>query len=121
MTDTVTLEQFHAGVVRVTLAPGYVYDVPIAAIVESRVAHLEQCGVDLAEATSDTWLLFYDCPRELDDWRRGDMNWDDVKDRAVRVSRYVPKPDLEEGWVNGAVEVLAQDAGRAVVLYRHDE
>jgi hypothetical protein len=118
MNDTVTLEQFHQGVVRVNLAPGHIYDVPIAAIVESRVAHLEQCGVDLAEATSDTWLLFYDQPDELHEWRINDMNWADVKDRAVRVSCPEPEPDLERGWCENRAQIRAPKNGRDVVIDR---
>lgn len=51
---------------------------------------------------------------ELHDWASNNMNWKDVKDKAVRLQDPEPEPvDYQEGWVNSEWEVKEQTVSRA--------
>ena len=41
---------------------------------------------------------------ELIDWAQNNMNWDEVKQQAVKVSD--GEIDWQDGWVNGEKEVI---------------
>lgn len=47
---------------------------------------------------------------EIIDWASNNMNWNDVKDHAVKVS--VKEVDFQEGWVNGEKEVITKEASK---------
>jgi hypothetical protein len=41
-----------------------------------------------------------------EDWGfKNNMNWEDVKEHAEKF-KHAPEPDYQEGWVNGAWEVV---------------
>ncbi len=53
----------------------------------------------------DTLPLFESDDYEIEVWATNSMNWDDVRDQAVKVEdpRNV---DYQEGWVNGETQII---------------
>lgn len=91
----------------VTMPDGSRWAVPVEVIAISRAAHyVDEFGGNMARSLEeDTLPLFEKHPSECADWAKNNMNWDDVKERAIRVHEPQPEPDWQEGWVNGEWEI----------------
>lgn len=91
---------------RVTMPDGSKWDVPVRVIAENRAQYYVDIGefVALNESLDETTELFESDDYEIDDWAANNMNWDDVKDKAVQVQ--VCSVDYQEGWCNGEKEVV---------------
>lgn len=92
---------------RVTMPDGSRWDVPVSTIAFDRAKHYEnEFDGNLARSLmEDTVPLFEKYEAAVVDWASNDMNWDDVKDVAVRVTEPV-EFDWEEGWANGEKEIV---------------
>lgn len=93
---------------RVTMADGSVWAVPVMVIARDRAAAyaIEFEGDIERSINEDTLPLFRDDAYSIKDWAANNMNWDDVCLDAVQVQDPVtPAPDFQECWVNGDKEV----------------
>lgn len=86
---------------RIRMGDGSVWGVPVRAIAEHRAKdYASEFDNDVARSLAeDTEPLFED-DYEVEDWAANNMNWDDVAPLA-RCVQSAPKPDMQEGWVNG--------------------
>ena len=91
---------------QVTMPDGSVWTVPVGVIAHHRAKHYaEEFGGDVARSLKeDTIPLFTENHYAVMDWARNNMNWSDVASSAWQ--RESPKPDFQEGWVNGEMKVL---------------
>jgi hypothetical protein len=89
-----------------TMPDGSKWAVPVSIIAGDRAkAYAHEFGGSVEKSLSeDTGPLFDADAFEIEDWAQNNMNWDDVKAYAVRIEN--TKCDYQEGWVNGAHEVL---------------
>lgn len=97
---------------RISMGDGSQWDVPVEAIARHRAeTYARQFGGDVERSLKeDTIPLFEADPFEIHDWASNNMNWKDVKDRAV-VAVPSCRADYQEGWVNGHWQVVEIDAG----------
>lgn len=95
---------------RVTMPDGSKYDVPAKLIAEDRAKYYakldsERGDADYDEAYRNEFDFTMENDFELKDWAANNMNWDDVKDHAVKVEEVV-EVDFQEGWVNGPKDIV---------------
>ena len=77
-----------------------VWRVPVQVIADSMTDYyVEQCGEDREKAKAETELLFTENEDEIKYWASENMDWDEVKSHAVRVSDGYA--DYRDGWING--------------------
>jgi len=90
----------------VTMPDGSKWRVPLLVIARDRAkSYAPEFGNDVIRSLKeDTLPLFESDPGECADWAKNNMNWDDVKDKAVQVSPS-ESLDYQEGWVNGEWEI----------------
>jgi hypothetical protein len=90
----------------VEMEDGSKWAVPVRIIAESRAAYYADADdISVEESLNDdTVPLFESDNYEIHDWAANNMNWKDVAKHAVQISP--PNVDYEDGWVNGAYEVL---------------
>ena len=92
----------------VTMPDGTVWGVPVDIIARDRAAHYaHEFGGDIERAIKeDTMPLFDSDDYEIEDWAANNMNWDDVKQHAAKISDHMPPAvDYQEGWCNGNKEI----------------
>ena len=88
----------------VTMANGDQYGVPAEVIADNYAKHYEIRGEDYQE-NYDAMIHWFDTNDfEFADWAKNNMDWLDVKDRAVLVGSKKEEPDFEDGWMNGEYE-----------------
>ena len=64
-----------------------VWRVPVQVIADAMTDYyVEQCGEDREKAKAETELLFTENEDEIKYWASENMDWDEVKSHAVRVS-----------------------------------
>ena len=87
----------------VEMPDGSRWGVPVEIIALSRADHYaDEFGYNTAlSLEEDTWPLFEKDYYEVKDWAANNMNWEDVREHAVRLPSDVPEVDYQEGWVNG--------------------
>lgn len=81
---------------RVKMSDGSVWEIPVERIIINRASYYNSKG-EAPEFEIDE--------DEIEDWARGNMDWDDVKFFA----RLVSPPDdvdFQDGWVNGEIEII---------------
>lgn len=68
---------------------GLTYAVPVEIIARDRAEHYkDEFNHDLGESLrEDTIPLFLDNDYEIKDWARNNMNWSDVKDKAITLKK----------------------------------
>jgi hypothetical protein len=93
---------------RVTMPNGSRWDVPVMAIARNRATNYasEYDGDAERSLHEDTLPLFDAAPSEISDWAANNMDWSDVASVAVRVPDEARPVDYQEGWVNGAKELV---------------
>lgn len=82
--------------------------VPVEVVALSRAKfYAEEFGENVAlSLEEDTLPLFEENEREIADWAKSNMNWEDVVEHAVRLpDEDEPEVDYQEGWVNGDYEI----------------
>lgn len=91
----------------VEMPDGSKWGVPVEVIALDRAAsYAEEFGGNTARSLEeDTLPLFEDDPRQVADWAKGNMNWEDVSAHASRIAEPMPEVDWQEGWVNGKWEI----------------
>lgn len=97
---------------RVTMPNLSVWEIPADVVAEDRAAYYAEKDQG-SEGTYDEcfareleYVLSDDF--ELKDWASNNMNWKDVRARAVCISGVEGTPDdMEEGWVNGECVVVS--------------
>lgn len=84
-----------------------VWSVPVWLIADHRANHYKhQFGGDLVRSREeDTLPLFESDYYEIEDWAANNMNWSDVKSKAVMISQ--GECAYEEGWTNGDKNIIA--------------
>ena len=75
--------------------------------------YVEQCGEDREKAKAETELLFTENEDEIEYWASENMDWDEVKSHAVRVSD--GNVDYRDGWINGIKCVTNDEEQKDVV------
>ncbi len=92
----------------VTMPDNSRWKVPVKLIAMDRAkCFVNNFGGDIARSLEeDTWLLFEGDQYEIKDWARNNMNWDDVRDCAEKMSERDSDVDYQEGWVNGEAEIV---------------
>ena len=91
----------------VEMQNGEKWAIPVSVIAEHRAKHYahefeNNLGDSLKE---DTVPLFESDDFEIEDWAKNNMNWSDVKEKAILLSS---ETDYQDGWVNGEVEILSE-------------
>lgn len=77
-----------------------VWRVPVQVIADSMTDYyVEQNGEDRVMAKAETEQLFTENEDEIEYWASENMDWDEVKSHAVRVSD--GDADYRDGWING--------------------
>lgn len=88
----------------VMMKNGDTYGVPAELIADSYAKYYEYYGEDYQESFDAMMHWFHTDDYEFADWAKNNMDWDDVKDKAVLLSRHEIEVDFQEGWVNGRHE-----------------
>lgn len=107
----------------IELAPGDFRGLPLMVVARDRAAHYvhEFGGSFERSLREDTLELFAEDLYEADDWRRNNMNLDEVKPFLRRVERAPEPQDLDDGWVNGNAQIVYYDANNVErVVYEHE-
>lgn len=91
---------------RVTMPDGSKWDVPVHVIARNRATYYayEFDGDTERSLKEDTLSLFKD-DYHIRDWAANNMNWNEVVKHAIRL-HITPEPDYQEGWMNGAQEIV---------------
>lgn len=86
---------------------GLTYAVPVEVIARDRAEHYKnEFNDDLGESLrEDTIPLFLDDDYEITDWARNNMNWSDVKDKAITLKKKIDSDAYQEVWVNGEMKI----------------
>jgi len=86
----------------VEMPDGSTWAIPVQVVIDNRLAFYRREGT--AEA-SDEQPGDYD----IRDWAAGNMDWSDVRDKAVLFSLRPPMTPSEwqEGWVNGKKRIVS--------------
>lgn len=91
----------------ITVNDGSKWGVPAEAIAENRAKYYAKIGPDTTyQEEFDAMMNWFDTGDfEFADWAKNNMDFSDVKDKAVKLSS-TPQPaiDWEECWVNGEHE-----------------
>ncbi len=84
-------------------ADGFTYGVPVMFFAEKRAyRYCDEFEQDMGRSMiEDTLPLFESNPSEIIDFAKGNFNWDDVKNHAIKMERKdKPKPDYQEEWLS---------------------
>ena len=91
-----------------------VWRVPVQVIADSMTDYyVKQCGEDREKAKAETDLLFTENEDEIEYWASENMDWDEVKSHAVRVSN--GNVDYRDSWINGIKCVTDNEEQKDVV------
>ncbi len=92
---------------RVTMGDGSKWDVPVEVIARNRAEHYKrEYGHDVERSLKEDTLPFFARDAwEIEDWAANNMNWEDVRNHAERVTK-PREPDYQEGWCNGEKKIV---------------
>ena len=91
----------------VTMENGDVYGVPAEVIADNYAKYYQENNEEDYQENYETMLYWFDTnDYEFADWAKNNMDWDDVKDKAVLLNKYEMTVDFQEGWVNGKYEYM---------------
>lgn len=86
--------------------------IPVSVIVKHRAEFYVDNApyMDLKKALEDTISVFNAYQYIIHDWASENMNWDDVKEFALKVKTVEEKPkiDWQNVWVNGEYDTLEE-------------
>jgi len=93
-----------------TCSDGSVYQVPVSVIALNRAEnYADEFGDDVERSLAeDTIPLFKGDMYEIQDWARNNMDWDDVKVHATKVSDAV-ELNMQNEWNNGDINVVKNE------------
>ena len=100
--------EMQAKFIVISMPDGSEWLVPSSVIAENRAkAYAEILEGNFEKAYKETLEAFGEDEFQMLDWAANNMDWDDVKNVAVRLERKVKEPvDYDEGWVNGPKEIV---------------
>lgn len=81
---------------------GFTYGVPVMFFSEKRAyRYWNEFNQDVGRSMiEDTLPLFESNPKEIIDYAKGNFNWDDVKNHAIKMERKdKPKPNYQQEWL----------------------
>lgn len=86
----------------------FVFDIPLSVIANHHAnEHKQEYGGDVGLTLREYTYPLFNCDRkEIEEWAKGNMSWEDVKAHVVLVELVNPQNLLQEGWMNGSVEVI---------------
>ena len=95
---------------KVSMPDGSKWKVPVRIIIENRAIYAsKKLNTPLEIAIQYTISLFEDDEYEIEDWASNNMDWEDVEKYAERIKdKGLSQEDLQEGWVNGAKEIIEE-------------
>lgn len=92
---------------RVTMPDGSRWDVPAEFIAKHRARYYVDKDPKYSYFDKEVKYALED-DYELMDWAANNMNWKDVKEQA-RIVEEAREVDYQEGWINGACEVITKE------------
>jgi len=95
----------------VDMPDGSVWGILVSSIAYNRASYYakEYDGNVARSLNEDTWPLFEMDAYEIRDWAENNMNWIDVREGAVLIEDARLDAGFQEGWVNGAKEIVYND------------
>jgi hypothetical protein len=91
---------------QVTMIDRSVWEVPVLIIALNRANYYAKLDeVTLQEALDETVELFETDDYEIEDWARGNMNWEDVWS-AAKCVKQPSFSDYADGWINGEAHIV---------------
>ena len=98
---------------RVTMPNGDTYDIPVKIIAENRAKYyaeyFKRRHIDYDKTYQEELSFTLENDYELLDWANSNMDWDDVKDHAIKVEKEPIPIDFEESWLNGEKEIITRE------------
>jgi hypothetical protein len=95
---------------RVTMPDGSKWDVAVRKIAEHRARYYYERSPEqntFEKSYEQTIALFEVHGYSIEDWAANNMNWEDVKSAAKKVSSHpMADEDYQEGWRNGEKEIV---------------
>ncbi|WP_458406671.1 hypothetical protein [Anaerotignum sp.] len=86
----------------VKMTNGDIYGIPAQVIAENYAKYFKGKNEKIYQEQYDCMMEMFDRKEyAFEDWARNEMNWDDVKDKAVLLRRCEVKVDFQECWING--------------------
>ncbi|MDL2236799.1 hypothetical protein LJC56_03070 [Christensenellaceae bacterium OttesenSCG-928-K19] len=94
----------------VTMEDGSRWGVPAEIIAKHRAEYYASVDTDTTYQNEYDLMLhwFDEGDYEFADWPKNNMNWSDVKERAVQMPNESKDVDWEEGWINGEYEFIVE-------------
>ena len=90
----------------VTMNDGNIFGVPAEVIAENCAKDYASIG-GYYQTEFDRMMKYFDTKDdEFADWAKNNMDWDDVKDKAIFLGRAEVYNDYQDGWENGKHEYL---------------
>jgi len=86
-----------------------IYAIPVKVIADDRAKYYAQYdGMTFDESLyTDTIPLFMADAYEIEDWAIDNMDWDNVKEYAIKIETKVKQEfDFQDGWMNGNKEII---------------
>ena len=93
----------------VTMDNGEVWGIAAEVIADNYAKYYEERGEQYQNNFDFMIYCFDNGDFEFADWAKNNMDWEDVKDRAVLLERNQNAVDYEECWVNGKYEYMRQE------------
>lgn len=93
----------------VTMSDYSVWEIPIEVIAKSRAEFYAKCEFDGDVEKSlkeDTLPAFEADAYKIIEWAEGNMNWEDVKEYAIKVKDPNIEEVYKEDWMNGPKEIV---------------
>ena len=85
------------------------YAIPLKVIADNRAKYFAQWDEITYDESlyDDTIPLFMAETYEIEDWASNNMDWDDVKEYAIKIeTKAKHEYDFQDGWMNGNKEIL---------------
>lgn len=92
---------------RIRMPDNSLWDVPAILIASNLAKHYERDGSEAYEIEKANALA---SATDLIDWAANNMNWSDVEKFAQKVQDGEETVDYQEGWVNGAKQVIEKES-----------
>ena len=93
----------------IEMPDGSTWAIPVSVVAIDRATYYVKEGEykTLQESLDDDTLpLFIDNEYDIHDWAANNMNWSDVKRRAVKIKD--PDVDYQDGWMNGEYKITKE-------------
>ena len=88
----------------VTMSNGDVYGIPAEVVADNYAKYYAGLGDDYKE-NYEAMIEWFDTEDfEFADWAKNNMDWDEVKEKAILLESREPVIDFQDGWMNGEYE-----------------